>query len=102
MDKKTSTKFIISFMGALVAISLVLAWVMSRNYSKDSTKERKRIAEHIKSIGDTPYEFDSTKAQRVYSQFCMRCHGAEGKGSASAPPLVNSPALSMNCKFVIA
>ncbi|MBC75565.1 MAG: hypothetical protein CME64_06075 [Halobacteriovoraceae bacterium] len=101
MDKKTSTKFIVSFMAALVAISLVLAWVMSRNYLKDSSKERKRIAELIKSIDEGQFTPDVNRGQRAYTQFCMRCHGAEGKGSASAPPLVGSPALAAKNEVLI-
>ncbi len=101
MDKNTSTKFIVSFMGALVLISLVMAWVMSRNYLKDSSKERKRIADLIKNIKEEEYRVDMNRANRTFTQFCMRCHGSDGKGSAAAPPLVDSPALTADDEVLV-
>jgi len=101
MDKKTSTKFVISFMAALVAISLVLAWVMGQNYSKDTSKERKRIAEQVKALEDGSYTVDLSRGERLYGQFCMRCHGVDGQGSASAPTLVNSPALTASDEVLV-
>jgi alcohol dehydrogenase (quinone), cytochrome c subunit len=70
------------------------------------------MAEYLKSLpetgdkGQTPYNYDNTKTAealgkltqhagaRLYAQYCMACHGANGKGAAPfLSPLAGTPAL---------
>lgn len=90
MDKKKTSKFVIALFGAMILLSAALAWIMGQNYSKDVNKERKALSEDLKKIQKEDFVYSPEKAVDVYAQFCLRCHGAEGQGTAAAPPLAGS------------
>ena len=90
MDKKNSSRFVLVFMGSLVLISLVLGWILGKNYSKDTSKERTRLTKLLKEIEEKNFSYNPERGAKVYNQFCLRCHGPQGEGTAAAPPLSNS------------
>lgn len=90
MDKKNSTKFVIIFVAILFATSALLTWIMIGNYNKDSSKERAKLTQAYKKFSKEVYLYDKERGQKVYGQFCMRCHAVNGEGTMSAPPLKGS------------
>lgn len=91
MDQKKSSLFVIIFFTVMLVISVVVAWVMSRNYAKDINQERGKLNRDMKAATKIVYAYDEKRAKYVYGQFCLRCHAEHGKGSAMAPSLVASP-----------
>lgn len=90
MNKKNSARFVIIFMACLVLVSIVMAWMMSQNYSKDTSKLRSQLTQAHKEALDKEFVYSPERGRQVYNQFCLRCHGAEGQGTLSAPPLAGS------------
>lgn len=77
-------------------LSLYVAWTMSQNYRKEDTKERYRLTKLYKEWKKKEYNYDVTKGYTLYSNLCLKCHSANGKGvtgrypSLADSPLVNS------------
>ncbi len=90
MDEKSSSKFVIIFIGLLAATSAVVAFIMIKNYSKDSSQELSRLTRELKAAEDKAFAYNEQRGMEVYNQFCMRCHLSNGQGGASAPPLAGS------------
>lgn len=90
MDEKSSTKFVIIFIGLLAATSALVAFIMIRNYSKDSSKELSRLTRELKDAENEAFVYDQQRGMEVYNQFCVRCHQSNGMGGAAAPPLSKS------------
>lgn len=90
MDKKNSTRFVIGFIGLLVLVSAWLTWVMIGNYNKDSSKERSILTRAHKEATKETFTYDAKRGSEVYNKFCLRCHGSNGAGTMSAPPLAGS------------
>lgn len=94
MDKKNSSRFVVVFMAALILVSVGLVWIMIQNYSKDTSKERSALTRAHKEAKEEAFAYSPERGQQVYNQFCLRCHGAQGQGTMSAPPLAGSKIVS--------
>lgn len=101
MNQKNSTRFVLAFMGTLILVSAVLVWIMIGNYSKDTSKERSQLTQAHKKAMEEGFAYNPKRGEDVYNQFCLRCHGAQGQGTASAPPISGSPIVSGDSKRLV-
>lgn len=86
-----SKKAVIISLSIAALVSLIVAFIMSRNLSTDVSKMRFKLTKDYKALKDTSFEYDPVLGQRVYTQLCAKCHGSNGLGSSSIPPLMNAP-----------
>lgn len=90
MNRKNSARFVVGFVAAMTAVSGWLVWKMIQNYSTDASKQRSKLVQQHKKALKEKFVYSQQGGQEVYNQFCLRCHGSLGQGSATAPPLAGS------------
>lgn len=96
MNKEKSRNFVIISIITATVVSLIVAFIMSKNLATDVSKTRFRLTKDYKAIKDVKFIYDRTKGKKVYIQLCAKCHRADGLGSNSFPPLVGSPMITGN------
>lgn len=72
-------------------VSLAVAFIMSKNLVTDVSKTRFLLTKDYKVLKDSEFKYSEPQAKKVYQGLCSKCHGVNGKGSASIPGLINSP-----------
>lgn len=101
MDEKSSTRFVIIFVVLLAAASAIVAFIMIKNYSKDSSKELSKLTRELKKTENEDFVYNEQRGLEVYNQFCVRCHLPSGQGGAAAPPLAGSAIVKGDKKTLI-
>lgn len=75
-------------MQKMAFITLLMAASCSKGAESD--KATKNIQESAqKTVGTVPSEADKAQAQTLFSQRCVPCHGAAGKGDGPASASLN-------------
>lgn len=82
---------VITSLAIAAVVSLIVAFIMSKNLATDVSKTRFKLTKDYKELKDANFEYDPILGQRVYGQLCAKCHGNNGLGSPSIPKLVNAP-----------
>ena len=83
-----------SWTGPQVAKAVIacLAWLFvsgcSENGSNAQSTPASSLAIQSASV-DTPVPDEFTDGEAKFNNFCLRCHGAQGRGTNNGPPLVH-------------
>ena len=91
MNSNTTKKFVIISLIVATIVSLVVAFIMSRNLGTDISKTRFKLTKDYKALKDVDFKYDSEIGATRYKQLCAKCHRADGMGSGSFPSLSESP-----------
>lgn len=88
--KNKNKLYVALFIGFMVIISLITAWIMADNLNQDDSKIRFKLTKDYKKYKKLSYEYNSNSGKDLYLALCSKCHGNDGEGNFSAPSLKTS------------
>lgn len=89
--EKNNTKLYTGiFVGFMVVLSFVVAWIMAGNFNQDTSKLRYKLTQEYKEIKKADYTYNEEIGKKIYLNTCSKCHGIKGEGNLQSPPLNSS------------
>lgn len=89
-DKNNTKLYTGIFVGFMVVLSFVVAWIMAGNFNQDISKLRYKLTQEYKEIKDADYSYNAEIGKKIYVNTCSKCHGINGEGNLQSPPLKSS------------
>lgn len=100
MNKSQSKKFVAISLILAAVTSIAIAFIMSKNLSKDVSKERFRLTKDYKEVKDQDFKYTRELGSSAYKNLCASCHGIPGNGKLNNPSLIDSPLIKDSKKLI--